>query len=136
MGTPKLESSSFAWYSWMSIFSSPVGRDESQWRDASDVNRVGRLHDVMCEARRCGVDHLAVKLWGAEAGRAGVVARCENPMGALHFYRGRREKLVGLRNLRWRDCPLALDAERGPAPRGGGEPVRVLEVAERAIDRT
>ena len=59
----------------------------------------------------------------------------EDALGALHFVWRGREDVIGQVDLRRMDGPLPLDAERCRATGGEREARRILEVAERSVDR-
>src|SRR6266705_383244 len=116
MGSPKPDSSSFAWYSWMSMASA---RRSGEARRLLRIDRCGDLDDILGHAGGGGVDHAAVELHGAAPVGAGVVERPQDAPGAVHLGRRRGEDLVREGDLGRMNRPLPLVAERGRAPRRG-----------------
>ncbi len=100
------------------------------------LDRGCRGEQVVRHLLGCRVDHLAVERGSALALSFGFLEGDEDALGALHFLRGRRVDLVGELDLRRMDRPLAFHAESGAAASSGLVAFRIVDAAERAVDRT
>src|SRR6476659_5326984 len=120
MATPKPASSSLAWYSWMSMVAISSRGSESR---SGLLDGLVHVNDVLRHPRGGGVDHPPVELRRAAPVPRGLVERDQDALGPIHLGRRRTEHLVGQRDLRGMDGPLALDAKRRGALRG--EPIAI-----------